>query len=64
MLPFAIKWMDFKGIMLSEICQDRERQILYILTYMRNLKNNKTKQRTHRNRKETSDCQRQGMQGR
>ena len=36
-LPFATTWMDLKGIMLSEINQ-RERQILYDITYMWNLK--------------------------
>ena len=36
-LPFATTWMDLKGIMLSEINQ-RERQILYDVTYMWNLK--------------------------
>ena len=38
-MPFAIIWMEFfEGIMLSEISQT-ERQILYDLTYMWNLKN-------------------------
>ena len=37
-LPFAATWMDLEGIMLSEISQ-RERQILYDITYMWNLKN-------------------------
>ena len=32
-LPFAVTWMDLEGIMLNE------RQILYDITYMRNLKN-------------------------
>ena len=36
-LPFAATWMDFEGIMLSEISQ-REK-ILYAITYMWNLKN-------------------------
>ena len=31
--PFAVTWMDLDGIMLNE------RQILYDITYMRNLKN-------------------------
>ena len=34
-LPFATKWMDLESIMLSEISQ---RQILYDITYMWNLK--------------------------
>ena len=37
-LPFAATWMDLEGIMLSEK-SDRERQILYDITYMWNLKN-------------------------
>ena len=37
-LPFAATWMDLEGILLSEISQ-RERQILYDIAYMWNLKN-------------------------
>ena len=37
-LPFATTWMDLEGIMLIEM-SDRERQILYVITYMWNLKN-------------------------
>ena len=38
-LPFATKWMDLEGIMLSEINQ-AEKDILYvIITYMWNRKN-------------------------
>ena len=37
-LPFAATWMDLEGIMLSEM-SDRERQILYVIIYMWNLKN-------------------------
>ena len=36
-LPFAVSWMDLEGIRLSEIVH-RERQILYDITYMWNLK--------------------------
>ena len=36
-LPFAAKWMDLEGIMPSEISQ-KERQILYYITYMWHLK--------------------------
>ena len=36
-LPFAATWMDWEGIMVSEISQT-ERQILYDITYMWNLK--------------------------
>ena len=35
-MPFAATWMDVEGIILKEI---RERQILYDVTYMWNLKN-------------------------
>ena len=35
-LPFAATWMDLEGIMLSKV---RERQILYDITYIWNLKN-------------------------
>ena len=63
-LPFVTTWMDLEGIMLTEISQT-ERQILYNLTYMWNLKNktNKTKWNcfhfvTHRYREQTGGCQR------
>ena len=36
-LPFAATWMDLGIIILSEVSQ---RQILYDITYMWNLKNN------------------------
>ena len=35
-LPFATTWMDMEGIMLSE--KVRERRIMYVITYMWNLK--------------------------
>jgi len=35
-MPFAATWMDLKIFILSEV---RERQILYDITYMWNLKN-------------------------
>ena len=37
-LPFATTWMDFEGIILSEV-SDREGQILYDITYIWNPKN-------------------------
>lgn len=37
MRPFATTWMDLEVIMLNEIT-DTERQILFGLTYTRNLK--------------------------
>ena len=36
-LTFAARWMDLEGIMLSETSQ-RQRQMLYDITYMWNLK--------------------------
>ena len=36
-MPFAATWMDLKIIIPSEM-SDRERQILYDISYMRNLK--------------------------
>ena len=41
-LPFAITWMEFEGIMLSELSQI-EKQILYDLSYMSNLRQTKNK---------------------
>ena len=38
LLPFVTTWMDLEGIMLSEM-SDRDRQVLYDLTYMWNLEN-------------------------
>ena len=37
-LPFATMQMDLEGTMLSDM-SDRDRQILYVFTYMWNLKN-------------------------
>ena len=42
-LSFATTWMDLEDIILSEVSQDRERQILYDLIYMWNLKITKQK---------------------
>ena len=39
-LPFAATWMNLENIILSEVSQ---RQILYDITYMWNLKNNTNK---------------------
>ena len=38
MMPFAVTWVDPEIIILSEV-SDRERQILYDITYMWNQKN-------------------------
>ena len=38
-LPFVVTWMDLESIMLKCNKLDREKQILYKITYMWNLKN-------------------------
>ena len=58
-LPTVTLWMDLEGIMLSEL-SDRERQILYDLTRMWNLK----KSQTHRKRDQICGCQRCDTGGR
>jgi len=62
-LPFAATWMDLEGIILSEI-SSKEKGILYIITYMCNLKiqqasdyNNKKQKQTHRYREQISGYQ-------
>ena len=42
-LSFATTWMALKGITLSEVKYDTERQILYDFTYMWTLKNEMNK---------------------
>lgn len=37
-LPFVTTWMDLEHVMLNEITSDREKQVLYDITYMWNLK--------------------------
>ena len=37
-MPFAATWRDLEFIILSEVKLERERQILYDITYMWNLK--------------------------
>ena len=39
-MPFAATWMDLEIVILSKVKSDRERQILYHITYMWNLKYN------------------------
>ena len=58
-LLFVTTWMNSEGIKLSEI---NERQIVYDITYMGNLKNRtnlwiKQKKQTHRYREQTSGHQ-------
>ena len=43
---FATTWMDLEDIMFSDI-SDRERQILYNCTYMKNLKNKINQEQTN-----------------
>ena len=38
-MPLAATWMGLEIVILSEITQDRERQISYDITYTWNLKN-------------------------
>jgi len=49
--PFAATWMDLENIILIEM-SDRERQILYDITFMRNLTNN-TNEPTHKTETES-----------
>ena len=49
-LPFATIWMDLEGIMVAEM-SDRERQILYIFTYLWNIKNKTNKYNKIKKRK-------------
>ena len=37
-MPFAATWMEREILLLSEVKSERERQIPYDTTYMRNLK--------------------------
>ena len=49
----ATAWTNLEGIMLSEIKSDRERHILYDVTYVWNIKNSLT----HKYREQIGDCQ-------
>ena len=57
-LPFVVTWMDLEDITLSKM-SDKERQILYNITYIRSKKYNKldnittTKKQTHRYREKS-----------
>ena len=55
--------MELKGIMLKWNKSYRERQILYDLTYMWNLKKQNPKNQPHRYREQISGCQRCGGGG-
>ena len=58
--PFTDTKIDLEGTMVHEM-SDRERQILYDITYVESLNNklvNKTKKKqTHRYREQTNSCQ-------
>ena len=59
-LPFAATWMALEGIMLNK--SDRERQILYGITYLESKKYNKLvnktkRMQTHRYKGQTSGYQ-------
>ena len=61
-LPFAKTWIDLEDIALSEM-SDRGKQILYVITYMWNLKIQQTseynkKRNIHRYRDQASGYQR------
>ena len=51
-LPFATTWIDLKGIMLSKIISQAERQILYYFTYnLKKMNKPKKKKQTHKYKK-------------
>lgn len=37
-LPLVRTWMDLEQVTLKEITSDREKQVLYVISYMWNLK--------------------------
>ena len=57
LLPFAITWMDLKGIMLSEMSQRKTNTVcyhLYVDSKKEKLVNITKKKQTHRYREQTS----------
>ena len=64
-MPFIATWMDLENVILSEVSQT-EREILYDIPYMWNLKRNDTNEltkqkETHRLRKQTYGCWGEGI---
>ena len=62
-MPFMTIWMDLEGIMLSKISQtEKDKYHMFSLTCGIKTKQNKQKQQqkkwTHKNREQTSGCQR------
>ena len=56
-MPFAATWMDLEIIILSEVNQERERQITYDITYMWTLKYGTKWKQTHGHKEQTCGCQ-------
>ena len=46
-MPFVATWMDLEIVILSEVSQ-KEKEISYNNTYMRNLKRNDTNERIYK----------------
>ena len=61
-MPFVATWMQLEIITLSEVSQERERQIPNDITCVENLKYgiNKPIYKTETNREHTCGCQRGG----
>ena len=56
-MPFGARQMDLEAIMLSEISQTEKDQYHDYLTYMWNLKQNKTKQMNTQNKNRLTDSE-------
>ena len=56
-LPYSTTWMDFKGIMLTELRQRKKSSVLFLLNV--ESKQNKAKPQAHRYREQIADCQSQ-----
>ena len=58
--PFATTWVDFEGIMLSEISQ-KEEDNYHMTSLMFGIEKQNTKPQAHRCREQIGSCQRQGL---